>query len=432
LSLPTAAAEATPAAVRRGSRAGARVDGPRSRAANTRVELFVASFGLFLCTGLPEGLAAAEFRLVKHVFYALIMCLLLLRWQASLRVMTRDWALCLFAGLLLASALWSELPAWAFKRAAVMVQTTWFGLYLASRFSIEEQLRALSWVLVLSLAVFAASALLDPAGAFATPGYEAAFRGPLAHKNEVARLMALAIPALLLRVRGVPHQRGLMGLALAMAALFLVLAQSLGGTLVAAMLGSVVVAQRWVRPLGVGALLLPTLVVAVGSAAAIGGLLDGVLTALGKDPTLTGRTEIWEQTMRLLSERPLLGHSMASFWQLDIVERTGMWFSNAHNGYLQLLIDLGLVGLVTFGFQLLTTLVRSLRWAQLRDPAALWPYCVAAFMLVYNVFEVSVVEENSIVWVLYVSASLAVRSPAVRRPGGVAVQPVRTHAPRVV
>jgi O-antigen ligase len=198
------------------------------------------------------------------------------------------------------------------------------------------------------------------------------------------------------------------------AVLFLVLAQSTGGMLVAGMLGLVVVARRWIRPLGVGVLLLPTLLVAVGSAAAIGGLLDGVLTAFGKDPTLTGRTEIWEQTMRLLSERPLLGHSMASFWQLDIVERTGIWFSNAHNGYLQLLIDLGLVGLATFVLHLLTTLVRSLRWARLRDWAAPWPHCMAVFLLVYNLIEVSVVKESSIVWVLYVSASLAVRSPAVR------------------
>ncbi len=45
--------------------------------------------------------------------------------------------------------------------------------------------------LVLTLVVFGASALLDPVGAFATSGYEAAFRGPLVHKNEVARLMAL-------------------------------------------------------------------------------------------------------------------------------------------------------------------------------------------------------------------------------------------------
>ena len=63
---------------------------------------------------------------------------------------------------LLASALWWDEPAWALKRGAVMAQTTAFGLYLASRFSVGEQLRVFSTVVVIALLVFAASALLDP------------------------------------------------------------------------------------------------------------------------------------------------------------------------------------------------------------------------------------------------------------------------------
>ena len=92
-----------------------------------------------------------------------------------------------------------------------------------------------------------------------------------------------------------------------------------------------------------------------------------------------------------------------------------MWFPNAHNGYLQLAIELGLVGLGLFALQLSTTLVRSLAWARQRDRAALWPCCVAAFVLVYNFWEVATVEESSILWVLYVSASFTVRARVVRR-----------------
>ncbi len=416
MSLARTARAPTPTTVPRVARGWLRPSTARSSRVGTRVELALASFGLFICTGLPERLVPSEFRLVKHAFYAWIMCLLLLRWRATLRVATRDLALCCFAILLVSSALWSELPVWAFKRGAVMLQTTAFGLYLASRFSLSQQLRALCFVLTLLLAALAASALLDPVGAFASPGHPGAFRGPLVHKNHEALLMALAIPALLIQIRDAPRQRALFGAALAAALVFLVLAQSLGGRLVAAMLGAVVAAHSLLRPPRAWLLLVPTLVVALGTAAAVGGLLDGVLVALGKDTTLTGRTEIWEQTLKMLAERPLLGHSTASFWQLRIVASTGVWFSNAHNGYLQLLIDLGLIGFVTFVLQLLVSLVRSLAFAQRPEPAALWPYCVTALVLVYNLVEVSVVEENSIVWVLYVSASFAVRSPGLRRP----------------
>ncbi len=394
--------------------AGARTGRARQAGSAAWLEPYFALFGLLLCTGIPEAFAPSGFRPLKHVFYLAVIGLLLLRWRASLSVAMRDWGLWLLIAFLLSSALWSDEPAWAFKRAAVMAQTTAFGLYLASRFSVGEQLRVFSTLVVIALLVFSASALLDPVGSFSTPGYELAFHGPLPHKNEVARLMALAIPALLLGTGGgSAARRWGMRVALAGAVLFLGLSNSLGGVLAAAMLCSVIALHRFAPSAWV--VVIPPLAVLMGSLAAAGDLLDPLLGALGKDPTLSSRTEIWSQSMQLVLERPLLGRSIASFWQQEIVESTGMWFPNAHNGYLQLAIELGLVGLSLFLFQLLTTVVRSLAWTQLRDRAALWPYCVATFVLVYNLWEVANIQESSIPWVLYVSASLAVRARVPRR-----------------
>jgi O-antigen ligase len=296
-----------------------------------------------------------------------------------------------------------------------MAQTTAFGLYLASRFPVAEQLRMFCTVAVAALFVFAASALIDPVHAFSTPGYDFAFRGPLPHKNQVARLMALAVAALLIGLgeRDRPRRFGI-GLAL-VAVGFLGISNSVGGVLAAAMLCSVVFLHRYVASSGLWVVVLPPLLLLVGSIAAASGLLNSLLEALGKDPTLSSRTEIWSQSLALVAERPWLGHSVASFWQESIVANGGVWFSNAHNGYLQLAIDLGLVGLGVFVVQLAVTVFRALTWTPLRERAAVWPYCVATFVLVYNLWEVATVEESSLLWVLYVSTSFAVRAPAPRR-----------------
>jgi len=390
------------------------------------LEPCLAFVGLLLCSGLPEALWSSAFRPLKHVFYAAILALIALRWRASLRVAARDWGLCFLTLLLFASALWSDEPTWAFKRAAVMAQTTAFGLYLASRFALGDQLRLFALVVAIALVAFAASALFDPAWAFAGSGYNAAFRGPLPHKNQVARLMVLAIGALLVLWDGSVLRRGWLALGLAGSVTFLVLAKSLGGTLAAVMLGSMILAQRGLRSRW--ALALPPLVIVLASLAASSGLLDGLLFAVGKDPTLSARTEIWSNSLELVQQRPLLGLSIASFWQREIVEDTGMWFPNAHNGYLQLAIELGLVGLGVFVLQIGTTLVRSIAWARRPDRAAIWPCCVAAFVLVYNFWEVAIVEESSILWVLYVSASFAVRAPVARRAPRQAVRVPSTYA----
>ena len=383
---------------------------------SSRAELFLAGFGLFLCTGVPGGLTFEGFRWLKHGFYTVVLLLLLVRWQRSLRLAARDWALCLIALLLLVSSLWSDMPVWALKRGAVIVQTTLFGLYLASRFSMEQQVRMLAWVFLLTLGICALSLPFDWAWMTMAPGQAGeAFRGPLYHKNAVGRLMSLAIPVLLIEARARPSERWLWWGTLLGAAAMLALSQALSGMLVAGMLCSVVLLHPLARRRGRLALLLPVLLFALGAFAATAGWLDDLLVGLGKDPTLTGRTQIWELTLRQIAERPLLGHSVASFWQLSSVAKMGVWFSNAHNGYLQLLVDLGAVGFLLLAVQLFVTLARSLALAERRSGVALWPYCAAAYLFVYNLAEVSLMEENSIVWVTYVAASLVVRSRTSRK-----------------
>jgi exopolysaccharide production protein ExoQ len=69
---------------------------------------------------------------------------------------------------------------------------------------------------------------------------------------------------------------------------------------------------------------------------------------LGRDPTLTGRTRIWEGLLSI-GTNPWVGTGYESFWlgpRLDLVfEKTGQRINEAHNGYLEVYLNLGLIGL---------------------------------------------------------------------------------------
>jgi len=208
-----------------------------------------------------------------------------------------------------------------------------------------------------------------------------------------------------------------MWLGFAAAATVLVLSRSLTGTLVGLTLCVVVAlapyATRLRRP---WLLLVPPLVVVMGTIAATAGLLDGLLTMLGKDPTLSGRTDLWRELLPLILERPLFGHSIVFFWQKEIYEQTNYWYGTAHNGYLQMLLELGAVGLVILFLQMISTIVCALRWQRLRGGRrAVWPLCMCSFMLLYNLSESLLMRENSLVWVLYVAASFSVRDSVSRQ-----------------
>ena len=97
---------------------------------------------------------------------------------------------------------------------------------------------------------------------------------------------------------------------------------------------------------------------------------NAVLEASGRDASLTGRTGIWET---VLSEpnNPLFGTGYTSFWLGERLQRIWAHYPRtrllqAHNGYLEVYLNLGVVGLVLLGGVLWTGLRNARR--RLRAP----------------------------------------------------------------
>lgn len=83
-----------------------------------------------------------------------------------------------------------------------------------------------------------------------------------------------------------------------------------------------------------------------------------VVEAMGRDTTMTGRTELWRELLRIRAD-PLLGTGFESFWLGERAEkfwRVYWWHPNqAHNGYLEIFLNLGWVGVLL----LIAVLVRA-------------------------------------------------------------------------
>jgi O-antigen ligase len=81
----------------------------------------------------------------------------------------------------------------------------------------------------------------------------------------------------------------------------------------------------------------------------VSGFSSSIVAALGKDPTLTGRTELWQELLNF-DINPVLGAGFESFWlgkRLDKLWEHHWWHPNqAHNGYLDTYLHLGLVGVL--------------------------------------------------------------------------------------
>jgi len=94
-------------------------------------------------------------------------------------------------------------------------------------------------------------------------------------------------------------------------------------------------------------------------------LREPLLALLGKSPDLTGRTDIWTSVIELAQQRPLFGWGWVSYWTPwaeplnDLAFEGGVQQFQAHNAWLDVWLQLGIVGLVVFGALVLSTAVRA-------------------------------------------------------------------------
>lgn len=82
------------------------------------------------------------------------------------------------------------------------------------------------------------------------------------------------------------------------------------------------------------------------------------LQLLGRSVDLTGRSGIWRGSIDLIKERPLLGYGIGNA-PASATQSSGMNVDNAHNGYLQVMIELGIIGLLVFGVLVTVAVVRA-------------------------------------------------------------------------
>jgi exopolysaccharide production protein ExoQ len=102
---------------------------------------------------------------------------------------------------------------------------------------------------------------------------------------------------------------------------------------------------------------------------------DGLMALLGKDATLTGRVPLWGVVLDAAANRPVLGYGYGAFWldwntQVNAILKAVNWhLGGSHNGYLDMVLELGVVGLIVSCGLLLSVLRQSLPGVLRGNPA---------------------------------------------------------------
>jgi exopolysaccharide production protein ExoQ len=368
------------------------------------------SSALEITGSAPTGFTTIGGIVAQAVANALILLLILRRPRLVLRSLaTVPWA-ALPAILAIASSAWSLDPLLTLRRSIPFAFAALFGLWFAARFPPARQLAILRLTMIaLALATIAIVVLAPSIGLDHTPGHVADWQGVFTQKNACGRMMVLATAVILFGPRITAGRFASLLLFL----FVLVMSGSRGAWMIEAavfLLWPVLLAARraGARLRLVAAIAAPIAAILLAAAAIL--LLPRILLFLGRDATLSGRTAIWAQAAHFIRQRPLLGYGYDAFWRgmtgpsLQIDAAVHFIVEHAHNGFLEICLELGLVGLTLFLIAWLVAWRRLLPfWLRGDIVSIAFPLAVLVLLLLYDLDENTLLIYNGLFWPLCVA-----------------------------
>lgn len=378
---------------------------------------------LILIGGASEGDGSANITrdlslnaALSLLVYFITFILLGLRWKRVFFTITNNKFLWILIGIVCFSYFWSISPADTLRYSIYTFGTTAFGLYLATRYSLREQLDILSYSYGLMLVLSIVFAVALPHYGIMAGLHEGALRGIFTHKNQFGAMMVPGGIVFLLKALRSERTSWIYWLLLISNIALIVLSRSttaLATMAVMLLLCLIYRIFRWRYELMISAILAAT-VVAIGATILFTGTIgtDSILAAFGKDATFSSRTYIWQYVWDQILQRPWFGYGLAAFWQgldgpsgyIQLAMRAIVVYS--HNGFLDIWLSIGLVGLSVFLASFFGTAARSITWLRnSKTPEGLWPLLFLTYILLSNISEGTIATMDNSFWAIFTAIS---------------------------
>jgi exopolysaccharide production protein ExoQ len=321
----------------------------------------------------------------------------------------------LLALLACISAIWSQEPKQSLIYGTFMVVNIGFAFYLSARFSPRHQMLTLYIVGWLVTAVSLLSVFLFPGYGVDHRVDNGAWIGVYGHKNWCSIMESAFLATAIYRKASSQLSEFLRLSFICLAVLLIAMSKSRTGWISALSMIIVMLLLAALKRFSQKDRAAVGLLIGSGVTlcmAAMASNYDLLMQFIGKDATLTGRTEIWALVVASAMKRPLFGYGYQAFWGMGLRGESATislnfgWIpGHAHDGLLNVWITLGAVGV---GLLLLTILqaIRDAIKALRRNPdnEVLWYVSLLVLTMVSNIAEVTYMSPNNLGWILFVVA----------------------------
>ena len=251
------------------------------------------------------------------------------------------------------SVAWSDSPERTFADSLAMIAFVLIAWTVANELSSAQAMNFVAYVLTGFILLSYLAVLLLPQYGIDADSRGELWRGIFNNKNSFGRVCAIASliwVALYLSSRG--RKKTKVALALLFTATGLLASGSMTAIAAAIVGVTVLVLARSVGVkktfgFGVAGLFIGLYVLVSAAIPSLGPLLAAWFS---RDPTLTGRLGLWQAVSLAIADSPYLGRGFSATWQIPggigtrISSSIGFESSSAHNGLLDMRLQIGLIG----------------------------------------------------------------------------------------
>jgi len=371
----------------------------------------------------------------SYIFAALITVALigiLLRKNQLLEEFTSAWrrnaSLMIFLAYALVSRAWTVYPSATSYKLFFLFFSAIAGSYIAIRYKIRGVINVLTWVggvcVVLSILVVA---FFPFVGVMQNPLFLGSWTGIFWHRNHTGNIFAFFSMVFLLRLLFDNQLTVLRKLIVAILYLLSVLmvfgSHSATGIIVFLFLHFVVgLTAAWLKfrdrmkpwhYYTLAAFLLAGFLIFITNTEFFFGLL-------GRSSTMTGRIPLWQDLFQnFYLQKPLLGYGYGALWMqkrfrilMEIRQGWGNQVYFADNGFFDILLNLGLIGLLLFLVVYLALGLRSLKQGvAAKSWISFFPFLTFLYIFIGNLTYSFMLEVDQFVWMLLVIMVFVTTSP---------------------
>jgi exopolysaccharide production protein ExoQ len=371
-------------------------------------------FGLVIDTSNSQNSpdsSSSMLRMIASTIYFITIALLGLRWQQTCRAIFKNkWVVFLLA-LAAISALWSSMPSVVLKKVISLVGTTLFGLYLGTQYSFDQQLKLMGWAFGVAIPL-SFLFILRGDGVMYTEAISGAWKGIYMHKSTLGENMFISFLMFYALASLYPRRRLLFGAACMLSVILVIFSKSslsLLSLIAIVTLLNLLKYSSLRSKLGVSVVFFSILLFIIVQTVLMLNINE-FLDFNNKDVTISGRTLLWDSLWEFIQLKAFLGYGYGSFFSASHTETETLWTvykwgpAHAHNGYLQMLVNLGFVGLAVFMVGYLYNLGKALiSYLMFKEIRTLWMFSFLLYTVVFNFTEVSFMSVNHLNWVISVA-----------------------------